>query len=260
MGWEFAEGDAFHPQANIDKMHAGTPLTDDDRWPWLRLIRDWMAEAIDEGRSASSTCSALKVSYRDVLREAGSEVRFLHLVAPEVLVGDRMAHREGTSCRRPCCTASSTPSRRSRPRAEHGSTVVSVEGTPPPGPRALHERARPLRPQPISRKVTAHESHRHLDQRLVCCPAPSLMPRPSSPTPATPSCCWPRWPGSPPWCCSSVGPEFHLPRPDHRCRRDGWCRGVQPADIVTSFTKGLGSTTDRSACSSRWGDDRQVAP
>lgn len=52
---------------------------------------------------------------------------------------------------------------------EHGSTVVSVEGTP--GPRALHERARPLRPSPISRKVTAHESHRHLDQRLVCCPA-----------------------------------------------------------------------------------------
>jgi gluconokinase len=59
MGWEFAEGDAFHPQANIDKMHAGTPLTDDDRWPWLRLIRDWMAEAIDEGRSAVVTCLVL---------------------------------------------------------------------------------------------------------------------------------------------------------------------------------------------------------
>lgn len=132
MGWEFAEGDAFHPQANIDKMHAGTPLTDDDRWPWLRLIRDWMAEAIDEGRSAVVTCSALKVSYRDVLREAGSQVRFLHLVAPEVLVGDRMAHREGHFM--PTSLLHSqfdTLEALTAKELEHGSTVVSVEGTPP---------------------------------------------------------------------------------------------------------------------------------
>ena len=93
MGWQFAEGDGFHPEANIAKMHAGTPLTDEDRWPWLRLLRDWMAEEIGEGRSSVVTCSALKHSYRDLLREAGPEVRFLHLVAPESLVGDRMSHR-----------------------------------------------------------------------------------------------------------------------------------------------------------------------
>lgn len=93
MGWQFAEGDGFHPEANIAKMHAGTPLTDEDRWPWLRLLRDWMAEEIAAGRSSVVTCSALKHSYRDLLREAGPEVRFLHLAAPESLVGDRMSHR-----------------------------------------------------------------------------------------------------------------------------------------------------------------------
>lgn len=95
MGWEFAEGDAFHPQANIDKMHAGHPLNDDDRWPWLRSLRDWMADEIAADRSAVVTCSALKHSYRDVLREAGPQVRFLHLAASEDLIGDRLNHREG---------------------------------------------------------------------------------------------------------------------------------------------------------------------
>lgn len=95
LGWEFAEGDAFHPQANIDKMHAGHALDDDDRWPWLRSLRDWMADEIASGRSAVVTCSALKRSYRDLLREAGPEVRFLHLAASEELIGERLSHREG---------------------------------------------------------------------------------------------------------------------------------------------------------------------
>ncbi|MEO7069565.1 MAG: gluconokinase, GntK/IdnK-type, partial [Nostocoides sp.] len=86
-------GDGFHPDSNIAKMHAGTPLTDEDRWPWLRLLRDWMAEEIAAGLSSVATCSALKHSYRDLLREAGPEVRFLHLVAPEALVGARSGHR-----------------------------------------------------------------------------------------------------------------------------------------------------------------------
>ena len=79
MGWTFAEGDAFHPQANVDKMHAGTPLTDEDRWPWLRLIGDWISEQVDAGESAVVTCSALRRVYRDVLREGRPNVRFLHL-------------------------------------------------------------------------------------------------------------------------------------------------------------------------------------
>lgn len=92
LHWQFAEGDDFHPQANVDKMHAGHPLTDDDRWPWLRAIRDWISS-----RNASSpgivTCSALKRSYRDVLRAPG--VVFVHLSGSRELLEKRISGRTG---------------------------------------------------------------------------------------------------------------------------------------------------------------------
>ena len=94
-GWTFAEGDAFHPPANVAKMHEGRPLTDEDRWPWLRLIGDWMSAEIAEGRSAVVTCSALRRSYRDLLREGRPEVEFCHLAAESDLVSDRLEHRDG---------------------------------------------------------------------------------------------------------------------------------------------------------------------
>lgn len=95
LGWDFAEADEFHPKANIDKMSKGVPLDDDDRWPWLRLIRDWIDGEKGKGRDAVVTCSALKRSYRDVLREAGSAVRFLELTADPKLVEDRLSRRTG---------------------------------------------------------------------------------------------------------------------------------------------------------------------
>lgn len=78
LGFDMAEGDDFHPQHNIDKMTAGIPLTDEDRWPWLRVINTWMVakDAIDHNSVVSS--SALKRSYRDVLRD-GVDVFFVHL-------------------------------------------------------------------------------------------------------------------------------------------------------------------------------------
>ena len=95
MHWLFAEGDAFHPEANVATMHAGTPLTDEDRWPWLRLIGDWLSEQEAVGRSAVVTCSALRRVYRDLLREGRPAVRFLHVTLPEMAIADRLAHREG---------------------------------------------------------------------------------------------------------------------------------------------------------------------
>jgi gluconokinase len=92
-GWTFAEGDAFHSPENVAKMAAGHPLADDDRWPWLRSIGDWMSAEIARGRSAVVTCSALRRTYRDVLREGRPEVVFCHLVAGEDLVANRMSHR-----------------------------------------------------------------------------------------------------------------------------------------------------------------------
>lgn len=95
LTWTFAEADEFHPPANIAKMSAGIPLDDDDRAPWLVLIRDWIGERAGEGVSTVVTCSALKRRYRDVLRGAPARVRFLELAGAPALVEDRMAHRAG---------------------------------------------------------------------------------------------------------------------------------------------------------------------
>ncbi|QOR45933.1 NADP-dependent phosphogluconate dehydrogenase [Trueperella pecoris] len=92
-GWELAEADEFHPQSNIDKMHAGIPLTDDDRWPWLELIREWMTEQEAHGRPTIVTCSALKRSYRDVLRRGSARVVFMHLDGDRALLSDRLSAR-----------------------------------------------------------------------------------------------------------------------------------------------------------------------
>ena len=95
MGWEFAEGDDFHSEANVAKMAAGHPLTDEDRWPWLRSIGDWLSEHERAGRSAVVTCSALRRVYRDLLREDRPDVRFCHVEADAALIKDRIEHRTG---------------------------------------------------------------------------------------------------------------------------------------------------------------------
>lgn len=95
LGWRFAEADAFHPRANIAKMSAGTPLTDADRAPWLAAIRDWISGHGANGEHVVVTCSALKRSYRDVLRQATARVRFVHLTASAAEIGNRMTHRDG---------------------------------------------------------------------------------------------------------------------------------------------------------------------
>jgi len=95
MGWEFAEGDDFHSAANVAKMASGHPLTDDDRWPWLRAIGAWLTEHEQAGRNAVVTCSALRRVYRDLLREDRPDVRFCHVEADATLIKDRVEHRTG---------------------------------------------------------------------------------------------------------------------------------------------------------------------
>ncbi|WP_406709923.1 NADP-dependent phosphogluconate dehydrogenase [Trueperella pyogenes] len=92
-GWQLAEADDFHPQSNIDKMHSGIPLTDYDRWPWLETIRTWMTEHEEAGRSTIVTCSALKKTYRDVLRRGAARVIFMHLDGDHALLASRLATR-----------------------------------------------------------------------------------------------------------------------------------------------------------------------
>jgi gluconokinase len=95
LGAEFAEGDAYHPPENIEKMRRGIPLEDADRWPWLRIL----AAQIDRWLAARKTvvlaCSALKQSYRDVLAQGRPGVRFVHLEGDKALIRRRLDARRG---------------------------------------------------------------------------------------------------------------------------------------------------------------------
>lgn len=95
LGYVYAEGDEFHTQANRDKMHAGHPLNDDDRAPWLQSIADWMTAEAEAGRSTVVSCSALKRKYRDVLRSAKGRTVFVHIAPPEDLNRARLEARTG---------------------------------------------------------------------------------------------------------------------------------------------------------------------
>ncbi|GAA5228916.1 gluconokinase [Paeniglutamicibacter antarcticus] len=95
LGWDYEEGDELHPQSNVDKMHAGHPLTDEDRWPWLEKVADWIEKETDAGKNGIITCSALKRSYRDVLDRRGAGVLFVYLAGSRKLIGERMAARHG---------------------------------------------------------------------------------------------------------------------------------------------------------------------
>ncbi|MGG7100396.1 gluconokinase [Rhodococcus sp. 24CO] len=91
MGWDLQEGDDLHPQANIEKMATGHPLNDDDRWPWLDKIAQWITHHTDAGQPGIVTCSALKRSYRDILR--GENVVFVHLAGSRDQIGQRLTAR-----------------------------------------------------------------------------------------------------------------------------------------------------------------------
>ena len=92
LGWPVADADDFHPPANVAKMRAGTPLTDKDRVPWLAAIREWLNQ---QDQDVVVTCSALRRTYRDVLRGAEPRVRFVHLSGSRELLTQRMGARQG---------------------------------------------------------------------------------------------------------------------------------------------------------------------
>ena len=93
LGWDFVEGDDFHAPASVAKMAAGSELNDDDRWPWLARIAQWIDEELGAGRCGVVTCSALKRTYRDVLRRPA--VVFVHLSVPPAELEHRLAARAG---------------------------------------------------------------------------------------------------------------------------------------------------------------------
>jgi gluconokinase len=95
LGAEFAEGDAYHPPENIEKMRRGMPLEDADRWPWLQSLAAQIDRWLAAGTPMVLACSALKQSYRDVLAQGRPRMRFVHLEGDKALIRDRLDARRG---------------------------------------------------------------------------------------------------------------------------------------------------------------------
>ena len=95
LGWRYEDGDAFHPEGNVAKMRAGHPLTDEDRWPWLRAIADEIDRVCQSSDHVVIACSALRRAYRDVLLHGRKDVCLVFLDGTEPLIGDRLSHRKG---------------------------------------------------------------------------------------------------------------------------------------------------------------------
>ena len=95
LGWPFEEGDRYHLPSSIEKMSAGIPLDDADRWPWLEKLAALIGEHQAAGRSSLIACSALKRAYRDVLRTGAPRVRFLHLHGAREVLQARLDARKG---------------------------------------------------------------------------------------------------------------------------------------------------------------------
>lgn len=94
LKWDLEEGDDLHPASNVAKMASGVPLTDEDRWPWLEKIADWIRAHTAAGEPGIVTCSALKRSYRDVLRNGSNgKVVFVHLAGSRDRISGRLNAR-----------------------------------------------------------------------------------------------------------------------------------------------------------------------
>jgi ribose 5-phosphate isomerase A len=93
--WSFEEGDTFHPEVNIAKMHAGIPLTDVDRQPWLEAVAAWIDGQRARKQPGIITCSALKRSYRTLIIGDRREVRLVYLRGSRDLIAERLAGRRG---------------------------------------------------------------------------------------------------------------------------------------------------------------------
>lgn len=94
LGWRFADGDDFHPEANVEKQRAGQPLTDEDRWPWLQSIADEIDRVTAESGKLVVACSALRRVYRDLLLHGRHDIRIVYLNGSRELIAKRMAARK----------------------------------------------------------------------------------------------------------------------------------------------------------------------
>jgi gluconokinase len=130
LGVPFVEGDSLHPAANVKKMASGIPLTDEDRWPWLKAIGERMEVERSTGHGVVVSCSALKHVYRDCLRkEVHGRVQFILLDGSRELIGQRMRKRKGHFM--PPALLDSQFATLERPTADEHATVLDISHTIP---------------------------------------------------------------------------------------------------------------------------------
>lgn len=129
LGWQFAEADHFHSPANVAKMRAGVPLTDEDRWPWLSAIAAWIDAALAQDKPGVVTCSALKRSYRDILIGDRGGVRLVYLQGSYELIASRLASRRHEYM--PASLLKSQFDALEEPGPDEDPIIVPVELTPP---------------------------------------------------------------------------------------------------------------------------------
>ena len=127
LRWKFYEGDDFHPQANIDKMRAGIALTDADRAPWLQSLRELIERCLAENTNAVLACSALKKSYRDLLR-VNDSVKFVFLHGDYARINAQLQKRSGHFMN-PELLKSQFDTLE-EPRAEEGTIMLELEESP----------------------------------------------------------------------------------------------------------------------------------
>src|SRR5215471_16965971 len=124
LNWIFEEGDWFHPPSNVEKMHSGVPLTDEDRWPWLHGIAAWIDATRRVGNHGTTACSALKRAHRDVLVGERPDVRLVYLKGERDLIARRLAARDGHFM--PPAVLDSQFATLEEPQADERPIVVSI--------------------------------------------------------------------------------------------------------------------------------------
>lgn len=128
LGVEFVEGDTYHPPANIEKMSAGVPLTDYDREGWLHAIGERIRRANEKGEGVVVSCSALKRTYRDVIRADAGAVQFIFLRGERALIGDRIRGRTGHFM--PLSLLESQFAALEEPSSEENVWIVDIDAPP----------------------------------------------------------------------------------------------------------------------------------
>src|SRR5215468_9156235 len=124
LHWTYEDADWFHPKSNIEKMHRGEPLTDEDRWAWLDAIAVWIDATRQVGNHGVIACSALRRAYRDILIGERQDVALVYLEGDRDLIARRLAARNGHFM--PAALLDSQFAALEEPRADEHPIVVST--------------------------------------------------------------------------------------------------------------------------------------